>query len=60
MSIITLWQPILASAVIVFFAGALIWMAMPWHKSEWSKTSDEEGVRAALRGLPPGQYNLPH
>ena len=60
MSIMTLWQPILASAVIVFFASAVIWMVMPWHKSEWKKTEDEEGVRAALRGLPPGRYNIPY
>jgi hypothetical protein len=60
MSIMTLWQPILLSAVLTFIAGAAIWMAMPWHKSDWGKASDEEGARAALRGLAPGQYNLPH
>jgi hypothetical protein len=60
MSIMTLWQPILLAAVLAFLAGAAIWMAMPWHKSDWSKASDEEGARAALRGLAPGQYNLPH
>lgn len=60
MSIMTLWQPILASAVIAFVAGAAIWMVMPWHKSEWSKTADEEGVRRALQGLSPGLYNVPH
>jgi hypothetical protein len=60
MSIMTLWQPILLSAVLAFIAGSVIWMAMPWHKSDWSKASDEEGARAALRGLAPGQYNLPH
>ncbi len=60
MNIMTLWQPILASAVIVFLASAVIWTMMPWHKSEWNKTADEEGVRAALRDFPPGQYSLPH
>ena len=54
MSIMTLWQPILLSAVLAFIAGSVIWMAMPWHKSDWSKVSDEEGARAALRGLAPG------
>ena len=49
MSIMTLWQPILASAVIAFVAGAAIFMVMPWHKSEWSKTADEEGVRRGAR-----------
>ena len=60
MSIMTLWQPILATAVLVFVAGAVIWMAMPWHKTDWSKTADEEGVRSALKGLSPGQYSVPH
>jgi hypothetical protein len=60
MSIMTLWQPILLSAALTFVAGAVIWMVMPWHKSEYSKVTDEEGARNALRGLSPGQYNLPH
>lgn len=60
MTIISLWQPILASAVFVFIAGAVIWMAMPWHKKDWSRTADEEAVRAALSGNAPGQYSMPH
>jgi len=60
MSIMTLWQPILLSAVLTFVAGAVIWMVMPWHKNDWSKVADEEGARNALGGLAPGQYNLPH
>ena len=47
MSIPDLWLPILVSAVIVWIASALIWMALPWHKNDFAKTSDEEGVRAA-------------
>jgi hypothetical protein len=35
-------------------------MAMPWHKSDFSKTSDEEGARAALSGQAPGSYMLPY
>ena len=60
MSIADLWLPILVSAVIVWIASALIWTVLPWHKSDYAKTSDEEGVRAALRGLAPGFYNVPH
>ena len=47
MTIFALWLPILVSAIFVFFVIAIIWMAMPWHKSDISKTSDEEGVRSA-------------
>lgn len=60
MTIMTLWQPILLSAVLAFIAGSVIWMAMPWHKKDWSKVADEEAVRQSLAGLEPGQYNLPH
>lgn len=44
MTIVTLWLPILVSAIFVFFASAIIWTAMPWHKSDFSKTRDEEGA----------------
>jgi len=60
MTIVALWLPILVSAVFVFVVSAIIWMAMPWHKSDFSKTSDEEGVRAALSGHEPGLYMLPY
>jgi len=60
MTIMTLWLPIIASAVVVYVAGAAIWMAMPWHKTEWQKTPDEEAVRAALRGCAPGMYTVPN
>lgn len=60
MTIISLWLPIIASAVVVFIAGAVIWMAMPWHKTDWRKTADEEAVRAALKGCEPGTYTVPN
>jgi hypothetical protein len=56
----TLWQPILLSAVLAFIAGGAIWMVMPWHKNDWKKSGDEEAVRAALKGLAPGQYSVPN
>lgn len=60
MSIMALWQPILATSVLIFITGAIIWTVMPWHKKDWRQTSDEAAVRSALRGLAPGQYNVPH
>ena len=60
MTIITLWLPILVAAVVAFIAGSVIWMAMPWHKTDWSKTADEEAVRAALKSTPPGMYTVPN
>ena len=60
MTIMTLWLPVLVSTVVVFIAGAVIWMVMPWHRSDWGKTEDEEAVRAALKGTEPGMYTLPN
>jgi hypothetical protein len=60
MSIMTLWQPILATTVLAFIAGSVIWMAMPWHKNDWQQPPDEDGARRGLNGLTPGQYSLPH
>lgn len=60
MTIAALWQPILAAAVVAFIAGAVIWMAMPWHKTDFSSTGNEEAVRSALKGIAPGQYTVPH
>ena len=60
MTIMTLWLPVLVTAVVVFIAGAVIWMVMPWHRSDWGKTTDEEAVRAALQSTDPGMYTLPN
>jgi hypothetical protein len=56
-----LWLPILLSAVIVFVASSLIHMASPWHKNDYPRVPNEEGLRAALRPLaiPPGDYMVP-
>ena len=60
-SLNALWLPILLSAVIVFIASSVIHMASPWHKSDYPKLPNEEGLRAALRPLaiPPGDYMVP-
>ncbi|MDJ0709684.1 MAG: hypothetical protein QNJ14_04800 [Woeseiaceae bacterium] len=60
MTIMTLWLPILVATIVTFIAGALIWMALPWHKTDFSKAANEESVRAALKDLTPGQYVLPY
>ena len=60
MTIMSLWLPIIVSTVVAFIAGAVIWMAMPWHKKDWNKTPDEEALRAALKGCAPGMYTVPN
>jgi hypothetical protein len=54
-----LWVPIVLSAVIVWIASFLMHMVLPHHKGEWKGMSNEEGVLAALKDVPPGQYMFP-
>ena len=56
-----LWIPILVSAVFVFIASSIIHMVMPWHKSDYPKVPNEDGVMNALRpfNIPPGDYMMP-
>lgn len=56
-----LWLPILLSAVFVFFASAIIHMALPWHNNDFKKLPKEDEIRAALRpfAVPPGDYMMP-
>ena len=60
MSIAELWLPILVSAAFVFVVSAIVWMVMPWHKSDFGECNDEEAARNGLRGLAPGYYSLPY
>ena len=56
-----LWLPILVSAAAVWVASAIIWMAMPHHKNDYSRLPDETRFSAAVGplGLPPGTYGFP-
>jgi hypothetical protein len=59
--LMSLWLPILLSAVIVFVASSVIHMMLSYHKSDFARVPDEDGVRAALRefSIPPGDYMVP-
>ncbi|HET6564647.1 MAG TPA: hypothetical protein VFG52_04475 [Xanthomonadales bacterium] len=59
-ALLSLWMPILLSAVAVFFASSLIWMVLQYHNSDWKKLPNEEAARDALKGLSPGNYSIPH
>ena len=56
-----LWLPILVSAVVVFIISSVIHMALPWHKNDYPKIPNEDGVMNALRpfAVPPGDYMVP-
>jgi len=57
-----LWLAILLSAVLVFFLSAIIWNALPWHKTDFKRLPDEAAFREAMgpQNLPAGQYNIPY
>ena len=60
-SLLSLWLPILVSAVIVFLASSVIHMTPLWHKSDYPKMPREDEVMNALRPLAiaPGDYFIP-
>jgi hypothetical protein len=60
-SLMSLWLPILVSAVIVFLASSVIHMTPLWHKSDYPKMPREQEALDALRplGIPPGDYFVP-
>ena len=45
-----LWLPILVSAVVVFFASAIMHMVLAYHKSDYRKLPAEDRVTDAMRG----------
>ncbi|MBL8990970.1 MAG: hypothetical protein JNJ48_05250 [Phycisphaerae bacterium] len=60
----SLWMPILVSAVLVFFASSIIWMALPIHKKDYLPLGAAEGpvieaLRAAGLAGRSAQYMLP-
>jgi len=59
---LSLWLPILLSAVVVFVISSLIHMVIKWHAGDYTALANEDAVRAAIRaGKPkPGRYVMPH
>ena len=59
--LVSLWLPIVLSAVIVFVVSSFIHMVLPFHKGDVRKVPREDEVMAALRPfkIPPGDYGLP-
>lgn len=61
-TLMSLWLPILVSAVAVFFVSFLLHMVIPFHKNDIKKVPREDEFIAAIRGfdLPAGDYAAPH
>ena len=59
-SLTMLWLPILVSAVFLFIAANILWMALPfWHGKDYSKLPDEKPILDALSAAKSGQYIVP-
>ena len=61
-SVLSLWLPVLLSAVFVFAASSIIHMVLSYHAGEVGPVPDEGKVMNALRPfkIPPGDYVMPH
>jgi hypothetical protein len=60
-SLTSLIVPIFLSAVIVFVASSTVHMVLPFHRKDYKKLPDEDGVMDAMRrfNIPPGDYLVP-
>jgi hypothetical protein len=57
-----LWMPILLSAVLVFIASSIIWMATPLHKHDYKNPGDKEDAIMNMiksSNFAPGVYFVP-
>lgn len=59
--VMSLWLPILLSAVVVFILSSLIHMVLGYHKHDYDDVANEDTVLSGIRGfgLPPGNYLFP-
>ena len=60
--VLSLWLPILLSAVVVFVASSIIHMVLTYHRTDYRKVPAEDQAMDCLRqaGVAPGDYVLPH
>jgi hypothetical protein len=61
-SIISLWLPILISAVLVFIISSVLHTVFTYHNSDFKKIPSEDGVMKDLAKykIPPGDYLVPY
>lgn len=60
--VLSLWLPILLSAVLVFAVSSIIHMLLKYHSTDFRKVPAEDAVMDSLRPfqIPPGDYVLPY
>lgn len=62
LSLMSLWLPILLSAIAAFFVSFLIHMVLKYHSGDFAGLPSEDTLMDAARKLnvPPGDYMMPH
>ena len=62
MPFLSLWIPVLVSAVAVFIISSVLHMALKYHTADYKALPNEDAVREALGkgSLAPGLYHLPN
>jgi len=62
LSLMSLWLPILVSAIAVFFVSFLIHMVLKYHSGDFQGLPSEDAVMDSMRkaNIPPGDYMMPH
>jgi hypothetical protein len=60
-SLMSLWLPILLSAVFVFIASSLIHMVLGYHKNDYEQLPQQDQIMEAVRpfNIAPGDYVVP-
>ena len=58
--VLSLWLPILVAAVLVFIVSSIFHTVLSYHQGDFAAVAGEDTVRAGLRGIPPGDYVIPH
>ena len=56
-----LWLSIVLATILCFVGGAVLHMVLPFHRKDWGRLPDEDGVMASLRssGVAAGNYMFP-
>lgn len=59
---LSLWMPIIVSAVFVFIVSSVMHMLLKYHGSDFKGVPSEDDVMEALRqfNIPEGEYYMPH
>ncbi len=60
--VVSLWLPILLSAILVFVISSIIHMFIGYHNTDFEKIPNEDQIMDSLRkaSIPPGNYVLPY